>query len=166
MSSDRAVSPSRTDERSKGRGIPRRRKRRVGDPVPDFREEQIRRNLGPAFSESASLRTRAEEAWCCGCLAWLPLDAFRPNPGSRSGVQSRCRRCRSEASRQWRQQNAEHVARYNAARRIGARERECVECGTSFIAGLRGPASTRCPGCRRQRKIELRRALRGAAKDE
>jgi hypothetical protein len=106
------------------------------------------------------MKIRRDEAWCCGCLAWLPLEAFRPSPASRSGVESRCRRCRSDASRQWREQNAGHVERYNAARRIGPRERECVDCGSAFTAGLRGPASSRCPDCRRLRKLEQRRALR------
>jgi hypothetical protein len=106
------------------------------------------------------LKTRREEAWCCGHMAWLPLSAFRLNPMSRSGVESRCRRCRSDASRQWREQNAEHVERYNASRRVGPRERACVDCGARFTAGLRGPASCRCPDCRRERKIEQRRRLR------
>ena len=112
--------------------------------------------------EENSRGNHAELKWCCGCLEWHPLDAFRPsetfNGGGRAG--GYCREYRSAAVRRWRDRNQDAVEEYNAARRIGPRELECVDCGASFTAGARGPASDRCTDCRRQRKIEQRRPLR------
>jgi hypothetical protein len=71
--------------------------------------------------------------WAHGVATAQRLQA---DPGESNWLESRCRRCRSEASRHWRQQNAGHVERYNACRRIGPRERQCVDCG-SALSGLR-----------------------------
>jgi hypothetical protein len=106
-----------------------------------------------------SVKTRKGK-WCCHCQAWRPLDEFRPRSAYSDGVESWCRPCHAEQNRQWRERNPEYVAAYNASRRLGPRERECVDCGSAFTAGLRGPASDRCPDCRRQRKVEQRRTLR------
>jgi len=98
-----------------------------------------------------------EQQWCCGCMQWLPLEAFMVQ----SGVAGRCRSCRAEHLRQWRAANPEYVAAYNERRRIGIRERQYVTCGARFTAGKR------CAGCRRQRKLEQRRRRReGAAVGE
>jgi len=42
---------------------------------------------------------------------------------------------------------------YSGARRIGPRERECIDCGASFTAAKREPAGERCRLCRRARKL-------------
>lgn len=104
--------------------------------------------------------TRIAGKWCCSCRRWLPVEAFRPNSVYRDGVDSWCRPCHAQAVATWRANNPEYVAAYNAARRIGPRELECIGCGVMFVAGSRGPASSRCRDCRHQRKIEQRRALR------
>jgi DNA-directed RNA polymerase subunit RPC12/RpoP len=44
----------------------------------------------------------------------------------------------------------------NERRRLGERERDCVDCGASFA--FKSTLAVRCPPCRRQRKIEQRRA--------
>jgi hypothetical protein len=75
-------------------------------------------------------------------------------------VESWCRPCHAEANREWRANNREWVERYNESRRIGPRERDCVDCGATFVAGLRGPVSSRCVSCRRERKIRQRKQHR------
>jgi hypothetical protein len=97
---------------------------------------------------------------CRNCSRWLPLEEFARNRRMHFGRHSWCRDCVREATREWRANNRGYIDDYNKARRIGPRERECVDCGSAFTAGLRGPASDRCPDCRRQRKIEQRRTLR------
>jgi hypothetical protein len=94
--------------------------------------------------------------WCPGCRQYPPLEAFAVP----SGVAGRCRSCRGQYVRQWRERNPEAVAAYNEARRLGPRERKCIECSIVFLAGKRGPAATRCINCRRARKLEQRRELR------
>jgi hypothetical protein len=150
-------SPSRATKDPKGGGIPRRRKGVQNDPWPAFRERNTRRNLAVGFLGVIFVRSRADESWCCRCQKWLALESFHLREG---GVESWCRRCHAEANREWRANNREWVEAYNEARRIGPRERDCVDCGSAFTAGLRGPASDRCHDCRRERNIEQRRALR------
>ena len=113
------------------------RKKLLKDPMPAFGEENSRGN-------------RAERKWCCGCLEWHPLDAFRPSEtfNRQGGAGGYCREYRSAASRRWRERNSAAVEQYNAARRVGPRERDCVDCGATFAAGERGPASDRCSDCR------------------
>ena len=132
-----------------GTGVQRVEKR--DDPDSGFREENSRGN-------------RAERKWCCGCVEWHPVDAFRPSEtfDRQGGTGDYCAEYRAAAVRRWRERNPEAVEEYNAQRRAGPRERECVDCGAGFAAGQRGPASDRCPGCRRQRKLEQRRAVRAA----
>jgi hypothetical protein len=98
--------------------------------------------------------------WCTGCLQERPEEDFLPDRWSDSWPRSRCRACRSGYAREWRARNPEAVAAYNEARRIGARECVCVDCGGDFTAGRRGPASTRCAGCRAKAKRPNRRRAR------
>ena len=137
--------------RTWGRGVPLRRRAGKNDPMP-------------AFGEEDSRGIRVERQWCCGCLEWHPFGAFRPSEtfDRKGGTGGYCREYRSAAVRRWRERNPEAVEEYNAERRIGPRERECVGCGVSFTAGLRGPASNRCPDCRHQRKLEQRRTASAA----
>lgn len=92
--------------------------------------------------------------WCCRCRRYRAPEDFFP----RQPEFSYCRSCRSEIAKEWRERNPEAVAAYNAARRIGPRERECVDCGASFTAGERGPAGVRCRDCRAARRAEKQRA--------
>jgi len=55
-----------------------------------------------------------DEAWCCSCRQFLPLEAFRRREEARSGLDSWCRSCRAERTRQWRTENPEYLAEYNA----------------------------------------------------
>jgi hypothetical protein len=88
---------------------------------------------------------------CARCQERLPIGDFRPNAKLRDGLHSWCRPCCDEYRRQWRSAHPEAIARYNAARRLGERERECVDCGESFA--FRSAVAVRCPGCRRRRKL-------------
>jgi hypothetical protein len=98
------------------------------------------------------------EAFCTNCDQWKPLDAFSPNRHLRTGLQSWCRECQCKATRDWRSRNPQYEAAYNAKRRLGARERECVDCGALFQ--YRHASAVRCPECRRQRKLKQRKRLR------
>jgi hypothetical protein len=143
-----------SSEEGEGAGLGR--KTALNDPRPDFREKNSRGNSVPP--------SHAGMGWCCGCLEWHPLDAFRPSEkfDRRGGVGGYCREYRSAAVRRWRERNREAVMEYNAQRRLGPRRRQCVDCGASFLAGSRGPASCRCAECRRLRKIQQRRAVNRA----
>ena len=111
--------------------------------------------------------TRIAGKWCCSCQQWLPVEAFRPNPNNLNGIDSWCKPCHAEAVREWRAKNG---AEYNAKRRREYREanplstRPCVVCGRSMTK----PANTLVCGeeCRRQRKLEQRRALRRRKRPE
>jgi len=104
--------------------------------------------------------------WCCRCRQWLPLEAFRPNPNLRSGIDSWCRPCHANAVREWRERNPEYIAALNERRRREYREahprptRPCVVCGRDFSG--RPDALVCGEECRRQRKLEQRRAVRAA----
>jgi hypothetical protein len=98
---------------------------------------------------------------CTRCQGWLPLEAFPPNPKLRSGFHSYCRACRDEYRREWRAAHPEAIERYNIKRRLGERERECVDCDSPFA--YRSTVAVRCPECRRQRKLGQRRDLRAKA---
>jgi hypothetical protein len=100
------------------------------------------------------------EKWCPSCRQYLSADAFRFMP-ARGCLDSWCRACHAEACRRWREQNPEHVGASNGARRLGERERECVDCGSSFV--YLSTLAVRCPDCRRERKNKQRRDLRRAA---
>jgi hypothetical protein len=57
------------------------------------------------------------EKLCSRCDRWLPLEGFRPNPRMRSGLNSWCKECQLERTRQWRAKNSESVRAYNEKRR-------------------------------------------------
>jgi hypothetical protein len=127
--------------------------KRLEDPFPVRREEHARENL-------ATPRTGR---WCRRCRQWLPADRFRPNPRLRGGLDSWCKACHADAVREWRAKNRDEV---NARRRQEYRAahplptRPCVVCGKPFTG--RPDALVCGQRCRRQRKIEQRRALRAA----
>jgi hypothetical protein len=74
------------------------------------------------------------------------------------GRSSWYRECAVEATRRWREENAELVKQMNERRRLGERQRDCVDCGESFT--FKSSVAVRCPSCRRQRKLERRRLSR------
>ena len=100
--------------------------------------------------------------WCCRCRKWLSPDAFRPNSNYTSGLDSWCRSCHAEAVREWRAKNPDYLEHYNAERRAEYRAehplptRPCVVCDKPFTG--RPDALVCSEGCRRQRKLEQRRA--------
>jgi hypothetical protein len=75
------------------------------------------------------------------------------------GRHSWCRDCARQATRDWRRRNPELMAWMNERRRLGEREKACLDCGRSFT--FRNSLAQRCPSCRRRRKLEQRRQLRG-----
>ena len=99
--------------------------------------------------------------WCCRCRQWLSPEAFRPNANYSCGLDSWCRSCHADATRQWRANNQDYVESYNERRRAEYRaahplsERPCVVCGEPF-SGRRN-ALVCGERCRRQRKLEQRR---------
>jgi hypothetical protein len=113
----------------------------------------MHRDPGPGSRGTHWRENSAEEKWCTGCLQTRPICEFML-PWREA---DRCRSCRAEPGRRWRERNPEAVAAYNESRRIGPREGQCDECGESFTAGQRGPVSDRCRRCRRTRKLEQRR---------
>jgi hypothetical protein len=98
--------------------------------------------------------------WCTGCLRSRPLAEFAVP----SGEADRCRSCRAEPGRRWREMNPEAVAAYNAERREAYREahplpaRACVVCDAVFEG--RPDALVCGAGCRAVRNGELRRRRR------
>jgi len=93
---------------------------------------------------------------CPRCERCLPLEAFSRNHRYKSGRSSWCRECAVEATRQWRERNQELVQWMNERRRLGERERECVDCSQTFT--FKSTVAVRCSNCRRRRKLEQRRA--------
>ena len=107
------------------------------------------------------------EAYCTHCNQWKPLAAFSPNRKLRTGLQSWCRMCQTEATRQWRASNREYMENYNERRRREYRAahplpvRACVVCGKSFT---KRPNALVCgEDCRRKRKMEQRKRPRTVA---
>lgn len=106
-----------------------------GDPPPSFREEEGSRGrvecrvTVPSYSWGIhNLRGNPPtDARCTHCERWLPLERFAPNPRLRSGLNSWCRECQVGATRRWREANPGYQAAYNERRRLGARERACVD---------------------------------------
>jgi hypothetical protein len=104
--------------------------------------------------------------WCCRCQQYLPAEEFRPNQNLMTGLDSWCRRCHAAATREWRARNREYIESYNARRRAEYRAehprptRPCVVCGRPFSG--RPDALVCGPECRRQRKLEQRRARSAA----
>jgi hypothetical protein len=111
----------------------------------------------PGLRNSGHPSEPPEESFCTHCRNWFPLQDFCLNPRKRSGLQSWCKRCQVEATRRWREENRD---KYNERRRLGERQRDCVDCGDTFA--YKHASAIRCPACRRQRKVEQRRALRVA----
>ena len=74
--------------------------------APDGGGVERLRTRGPRsrLSRRNSRGNRAERKWCCGCLEWHPLDAFRPSEtfNRRGGLGGYCREYRSAAVRRWR----------------------------------------------------------------
>jgi predicted nucleic acid-binding Zn ribbon protein len=100
--------------------------------------------------------------WCCRCLDYRPIEDFRPNPNTSTGLDSWCRSCHITADREWREKNSEYVQEYNERRRREYREqhprrvRPCAVCGKPMS---RAPQALVCgERCRSRRKYEQRKA--------
>ena len=101
-------------------------------------------------------------SYCMSCERQLPAQAFRKNEKLSDGLDSWCNECRSEYNRQWKIDNADHVAEqaaaYNESRRAArAAERlprACSECGKEFLPKRKDAltCSVRCRA-RRSRRI-------------
>jgi hypothetical protein len=102
----------------------------------------------------------SDTAWCTNCQRWLPVKTFPPDQRMRDGLSSHCRRCRADAVKRWRDANADYVAAYNAARRLGPFELTCAECGGLFTAARRDAlvCSRRCKHARFRRRVKERAA--------
>jgi hypothetical protein len=103
------------------------------------------------------------EKRCSRCDQWLPLEAFRPNPRLRSGLNSWCRPCCAEATRQWREANPKYIEGDNARRREDYQsahplsERSCAVCNRTFTGR---PDRLVCSErCRNIRKREQRQSV-------
>jgi hypothetical protein len=57
------------------------------------------------------------EKLCARCDQWKPLEAFRPNPRMRSGLNSWCKGCQKQRNREWRAEHPEAELNYNEKRR-------------------------------------------------
>ncbi len=61
----------------------------------------------------------------------------------------------------WKRLNPQKVELYNERRRLGRRERECIDCGETF--GYQHASAVRCPECRLERQLAgVRRRYYGA----
>jgi hypothetical protein len=81
----------------------------------------------------------------------LPFEAFPP-AHNLDGVDSRCRECKREDNRLWREAHPERVEAYNASRRTPPTELTCSECGETFYGRRdRLTCSRRCRDKRYQR---------------
>jgi hypothetical protein len=131
----------------------------------------IQETCRPCRSFPGDRRTRKPGAFdsmtdsgkrCTACQQWLPLERFEPIVELRSGLDSWCRRCRAERTRQWREENPEYLAEYNERRRVEYRAehplptRPCVVCGQPFTK--RGDALVCGERCRSRRKYLQRKA--------
>jgi hypothetical protein len=104
--------------------------------------------------------------WCTSCQEWLALERFGPREELRSGLDSWCRCCRADRTRQWRDANPEYLAEYNARRRGEYRDahpvptRACVVCGRLHS---RQPKALVCSeACRNRRKYLAKKAKAAA----
>jgi hypothetical protein len=89
---------------------------------------------------------------CPKFSGWLPLEAFSRDRRRHLGRSCWCRECAVAATRRWREENADLVKEMNERRRLGERQRDCVDCGANFT--FKSAVAIRCPGCRRKRKRE------------
>jgi predicted nucleic acid-binding Zn ribbon protein len=113
----------------------------------------------PSFSRNYLSQQSGEEqaySWCCRCRQWLPVEAFRPNPRLRDGIDSWCKRCRADGVRAWRERNPGAVRAENERKRREYRQahpltkRPCAVCGKPF--SKRPNAKVCSEECRRERK--------------
>jgi DNA-directed RNA polymerase subunit RPC12/RpoP len=94
---------------------------------------------------------------CRNCSRFLPLEEFPRNERQHFGRGSWCRDCAREATRDWRRRNPELMSWMNKQRRLGEREKDCLDCGQPFT--YKNSLAARCPDCRHKRKLEQRRAV-------
>ena len=83
------------------------------------------------------------EKRCSSCSRWLSLEDFPRNERMHFGRHSWCRDCAREATRDWRRRNPDLMQWMNERRRLGERERDCVDCGASFA--FKSTLAVRCP---------------------
>jgi hypothetical protein len=57
------------------------------------------------------------EKLCARCDEWKPLEAFRPNHRDRTGLNSYCKDCQLERTREWRAEHPDYEKNYNEKRR-------------------------------------------------
>lgn len=146
--------------------------RRGGDPAPAFTAP----DQSPTLREKNGARERGEGSWaswvsadvrrCVRCRELKPASAFRVNRQLKCGLDSWCSACKVEDTREWRAENPERVAAYNASRRLGPFPMVCVDCGELFEARRRD--QVRCPACQAERRREAdrlkkKRRRRGSA---
>jgi hypothetical protein len=129
-------------------GVGRRQSGISKDPAPAIRERNARESLGRG-------------KWCPAGQHWQPLEAFAPNENLNSGLDSWCRSCHAERTRQWRAANSAYLAEYNERRRAEYRAehpralRPCVVCGKLHS---RKPGALVCgERCRNRRNRELKK---------
>jgi hypothetical protein len=84
-------------------------------------------------------------------------DRSPPNPRSRDGSSSWCRRCHAAAVQRWRERNPAKAVSNNLARRVKHDPRPCTECGDLFTPG-RSNAEMCSDPCRRRRSRRQRKA--------
>lgn len=94
------------------------------------------------------------EKFCKHCSRWLSVEDFPLNRHMHLGRGSWCRACAREATRDWRRRNPELMQWINERRRLGERQRDCVDCGQLFT--FKSSLAIRCPDCRSRRKREQR----------
>ena len=98
---------SASEEPRGGRGRP-------GSSVGDthLRRQQPGENFSP------------ERKRCARCGEWKPPEGFSPNPRMRNGLDSWCKECRNEYTRQWRADHPERARELSrAAKRLCLRGR-------------------------------------------
>jgi hypothetical protein len=101
------------------------------------------------LAEKISTLTLPAAKDCTRCQRWLPARAFPRNSRLLSGLDSWCRECHVETTKQWRHENRDKL---NARRRRGPLPVVCSGCGETFEASHR--SQVRCPEC----QLEHRRA--------
>ena len=144
-----------------GMGVGRRRGADSERPIASNVGETRTRDPG-----TLGLKTNPGK-WCPAGQHWLPLEAFAPNERLNSGLDSWCRRCHADRTREWREANPEYLAEYNAKRRAEYRDehprssRPCVVCGEPHN---RRPDALVCSErCRNRRKAEQQKQRAKAA---
>jgi hypothetical protein len=110
---------------------------------------------------------------CTRCRQSKPIEQFRPNPQTLSGLHWWCRPCCSDDARRWRAENPDAAKAYNEARRVPPSRLTCTECGEEFYGRKdRLTCGRRCKDARyrrlhpekyraKQRRQYARRRARG-----